>query len=432
MKPADADLARRDSAIPGLVTVLDPAAFVTALRRVAPVAGLGAAHIDYLRWKPHAYARATYRLDVAGAEVGLDVRACRPDDLASWLEDGEPALVPGPLGPGRIVLEQCAVLVTVFPNDLKLPELRHLTDPREREPVLRELLPDRPDLWQGELRCLRYRPERRYVAELRGVDGARAIVKAYTPRAYKRGKRNATAFRPRGPLRLARLLGYSDSRCLLAFEWLPGSGLFDFETTPEIEREMVSAAGAALAALHDESPNGLECWTREDEAAAVASLAAEVGGICPQLAGRAGVLARRLAARFAEAPDLHLPMHGDFTAGQVLVAPPQVALVDLDWACCGDPADDLGNIFSQVERLALDGVRSPDWVEAVEDAMLTGYAQATTRPIPERIGLYTARGLFRRARSPFRTRAPDWPQRTEAVLERVEAVLDARKAPPSM
>lgn len=426
LSPADADLARRDAAIPGLATVLDPDAFVAALRRATRVAGLGVAQISYVRWKPQAYCRATYRLDVAGVEVDLDVRACRAEDLSSWLEDGDRGLVSSPLGPGRIVLEQCAVLVTVFPNDLKLPELKHLTDSMERERALRELLPDRPDLWQGELRCLRYRPERRYVGELRGADGARAIVKAYTPRAYERGKRNATAFRSIGALRLAGLLGCSDSRRLLAFEWLPGGELFDLEATPGVEREMVSAAGAALAALHDEAPDGLECWTREDESTAVASLAAEVGGICPELGARADELARRLGAQFGTAPDLHLPMHGDFTAGQVLVAPPQVAIVDLDWACSGDPADDLGNIFSQAEGLAVGGQRSWDWVEALKDALLTGYAEAATRPIPERIGLYTARGLFRRARNPFRTRAPDWPRRTEALLARAVADLDTR------
>ena len=43
-------------------------------------------------------------------------------------------------------------------------------------------------LWQAELRCLRYRPERRYVAELRAADGTRALLKAYTERAYRRGE----------------------------------------------------------------------------------------------------------------------------------------------------------------------------------------------------------------------------------------------------
>ena len=65
---------------------------------------------------------------VAGAPLDVDVRACRPEDLASWLEEGNEAIVAGPLGPGRIVLEDRAVVVNVFPNDLKLPELQHLAD----------------------------------------------------------------------------------------------------------------------------------------------------------------------------------------------------------------------------------------------------------------------------------------------------------------
>ena len=41
----------------------------------------------------------------------------------------------------------------------------------------------------------------------------------------------------------------------------------------------------------------------------------------------------------------------------------------------------------------------------------------------ERIELYTAIELFRRARFPFRVREPDWAQRTEALLERADAIL---------
>src|SRR6059036_150232 len=102
---AERDLARRDPSIPGLAVVLDPDAFLAVLRRAAPEADLRTAQITYLRFKPHAYCRVAYRLDVAGVGVDVDVRACRPDDLGSWLEDREGSTVTGPLGPGRIVLE---------------------------------------------------------------------------------------------------------------------------------------------------------------------------------------------------------------------------------------------------------------------------------------------------------------------------------------
>jgi streptomycin 6-kinase len=420
LSSAEADLARRDPAIPGLAVVLDPDALAAALRRAAPHADLRAAQITYVRYKPEAYCRVTYQLEVAGEALELDVRACRPDDLASWRDTGEGAGVSGPLGPGRIVLEHCAVLATVFPNDLKLVALQHLTDPAERSRVLRELVPGRSDLWQGELRCLRYRPERRYVVELRAAGGARALLKSYTRKAYARGLRNALAFRSRGPLRLAELLGSSESLRLLAFEWLPGRLLMDLCTAPEINRAAVSAAGAALAELHAQDPGGLDCWTREAEAADLVTVASELGCICPRLAGRAGELARRLAARLAAAPAMRQPLHGDFSANQVLVGRRATAIIDLDWACYGDPADDLGNFIAQAERYALDHELTVDRVESIREALLEGYTLGTNRQLPERIGLYTAVEVFRRTRFPFRAREPDWPQRTESLLERAE------------
>jgi thiamine kinase-like enzyme len=421
---AETDLARRDPAIPGLATVLDPDSFVAALRRAAPEAGLRTAQIAYLRYKPRNFCRIAYQLDVAGEKLDLDVRACRTDDLAHWLEDGEPANVSGPLGPGRIVLQDCAVLVTAFPNDLKLPALQHLADAAKRKRALRKLLPDWPKLWQGELRRLRYRPERRYVAELRAQDGTRALLKAYTERAYTRGKRNAQAFESRGVLRIARLLGYSDHHRLLAFEWLPGRLLTDLCLAPELDDDALTLVGVALATLHGQNPTDLSSWTREAEAADLLKLSAEIGFICPQLARRTDDLGRRLAARLAGAPALRCPVHGDFSGNQALVSEEDVAIIDLDWACYGDPADDLGNFIAQAERCALRGEFSPSRVESLREALLKGYASATNRPLPERINFYTAVETFRRARFPFRARELDWPQRTEALLERAQAILN--------
>lgn len=421
------DLARRDRAVPGLATVLDPEAFVAALRRASPAADVRSGRLRYLRYKVHTLCRASYRIDAGGEEVDLDVRACRPDDLSSLLtEDGGRWLETGPLGLGRILLADHAVVITVFPNDLKLSTLRHLMDAEELPLALQEALPDRPDLWDGALHGLAYRPERRFVAELR-ADGQRAVLKAYTRRAYGRSKHNVAAFVSRGPLRLARLLGYSDGRRLIAFEWLPGATLLASFTAPQIDRAVVAETGAALATLHDQQPEGLPTWTREDEVGAIANVAEEIGFVSPPLAHRAEQLARHLGSEIASAPPLDVPMHGDFSAAQVLVAPQpraghRVGIIDLDGACRGDPVDDLGNLLAQAERQVLDGAHSAEWLEDFTAALLDGYCSATTRPVPDRLRLYTALSLFRKARLPFRTREPEWPLRTEALLDRAESL----------
>jgi len=418
------DLVRRDTAVPGLATVLDPDAFVAALHRAAPKADLCAAHITYARYKPQSFCRATYQLDIAGAELDLDVRACRPDDLAEWIETGKSPHVVGPLGAGRIVLEDCAVLVTAFPNDLKLPALQLLADAAKRKLLLHELLPDFPSLWQGELRCLRYRPERRYVAELSAADGTHALLKAYTDRAYVRAKSNAQAFASRGLLRVARLLGWSDHHRLLAFEWLPGTLLMELCLAPELDGDAMTATGAALAALHEQDSAELSPWTREAEIKDLRELAEEIGFICPQLTKRANRLAQQFAKELSCAPAMHCALHGDFSANQVLVSDETVAIIDLDWACHGDPADDLGNFLAQTERKSLRGELSRERGERLKESLLKGYALGACGALPERIELYTAVEVFRRTRFPFRAREQDWPELTEALLERAEGIID--------
>ena len=425
LSPAETDLVRRDRSLPGLGTVLDPDAFIAALRRAAPAADPTAAQITYLRYKPQVYCRVAYRLELGETELDVDVRACRPEHLSQWREVEERPSPPGSLGPGRIVLEDCAVVLNVFPNDLKLPQLQHLTDPVKRQPLLRELLPDRPDLWEGQLRCLRYRPERRYVAEFLSANSARAILKCYTRKAYARSKHNARAFQSSGLLQIARPLGFSDSRRVIAYEWMSGRKLMDLCLAPGLDCDAVNATGAALAMLHAQRPDGLDCWTRVAESADLASLSSELGFICPHLARHADDLARRLAARLTGAPALHCPVHGDFSANQVLVDGQKVAIIDLDWACHGDPADDLGNFIAQTERFSLRGELSSSRVEMLRGVLLEGYARATKLPLPERIGLYTAVQLFRRTRFPFRAREPDWPQRTESLLERAQALFNS-------
>ena len=71
------------------------------------------------------------------------------------------------------------------------------------------------------------------------------------------------------------------------------------------------------------------------------------------------------------------------------------------------------------------GEFSPGRVELAKEALLRGYALGAGGALPERIELYTAVEVFRRTRFPFRAREPDWPERTEALLERAEAILNS-------
>jgi len=414
LSAADAQFVRRDSALPGLATMLDPEAFAGALAPFMPAIDPGSARIEYVRYKPGKSCIVAYRVGVAGMEVKLYAKA-HPAFRRS-----PPA--PRPLGPKRIVLQEGAITVSTFPTDGKLKAVAELVDPESRNRVLREVVPERPDLWGGILEDLRYMPERRYVAQLLAGGTVQASVKVYVEREYETVRR-AKALESRGPLRIARRLGCSDVYRVVSHEWLSGRLLSQLVLDPEMDLEAMARTGAALAELHSQQPAGLERLTRRAEGATLLSLSANLGFVLPHLSGRFDGLARRLADSLAEESPVYQPIHGDFYAKQVLLGENTVAFLDLDRAAYGDPAADLGRFVAHLEREALWGTLTAGRLEALRDALLEGYREATRRPIPSRLELYTGVGLFRLTPDPLRFREPSWPERTEAILDRSETIL---------
>ena len=420
----NAELARRDSALPGLALLLDPEAFAAALRKALPGTDVGEARVTYVRYRPERYCLVLYGLRVTGTEVDVYAKAHRVNSR-KLSKSRERQKVRGPLGPGGVILDDLAIAVNAFPNDYKLDALARLVDEEARKGMLRELVSDRPDLWKAAVRTLRYKPESHHVAKAATDGSERAILKFYNEREYSAGLRGARAFVSQGPLRVARLLGLSNRNCILAFEWLSGPRLGEAILDPKLGFGAVATVGAALAELHAQNPEGLKWWSRDAEATALLRTAAKLGFVGPHLARQADELARRIAARLVHEPPVNRPIHGDFSANQVLLADDGAGIVDLDTAARGDPAADLGNFIAKLERAALHGELSRSRVEALSDALLEGYRVATQRPVPARIELYTAAGLLRRASRSFQHLAPQWPERIQATVERAEAILRA-------
>src|SRR4051794_11653701 len=108
LSPPEADLVRRDPALPGLATLLDPEAFATALRPRLPSEELMAARRDYVRYKPGMSCLVAYRVETARGVVDVSARAVRPD------ADDKLRKARGAAGGhGRFVLEDRAIVVSV-------------------------------------------------------------------------------------------------------------------------------------------------------------------------------------------------------------------------------------------------------------------------------------------------------------------------------
>ena len=426
LSPPDADLVRRERALPGLSVLLDPEAFVRAMRPHVPGAGLREASITYIRYKPETNCLITYRLETGGGPVTAYAKL-HGRDAEVKLRKGrekEKDSITSPLGPGRIVLEEISAVVILFPNDGKLKFLQELPDPTAWRRRLVDLFPERPDLWECEARTLAYKPERRYVAQLAAGGEPRAVLKYYNVGGFAQADANSAGFRSRGPLRVARRIGRSKRRRTLAFEWLDGRLLSEAITDPGQDLDEVAAVGAALAELHGQAPGGLAVSTRRKEAESWLALAEGIAFLHPSGEGRARSLARRLASLFPDDPATLRPIHADFYAKQVLVDGGKASLLDLDRAVRGDPAADLGRFLGHLERDALRGVVPPGRVEPVGNALLDGYRRASRSSLPSGVGPYVAAALLSLAPDPFRYREQEWPQRIEALLERAEAVLD--------
>src|SRR6185436_1142876 len=143
------------------------------------------------------------------------------------------------------------------PNDSALKGLARVTDQQTREELFRGILPDRPDLWQGELEGLVYKPERRFVARLRGAGESLALVKVHALREYAGACDSAGSFRSSGPLRVARRLGRSNHHHIVVHEWLSGELLRDRLADEAFDLVSVAQVGAALAELHRQSSKRL-------------------------------------------------------------------------------------------------------------------------------------------------------------------------------
>src|SRR5712691_11423600 len=119
LSSADADLARRDPAIPGLPLVLDPDALLAALRSSLPEADLRAAEITSVKYRAGLKCLVGYQLDVAGSTVELYAKARRLDAHGRVPGPRRKLNPAGPLGPGQIVLEDRGIRISFFPNDHK-------------------------------------------------------------------------------------------------------------------------------------------------------------------------------------------------------------------------------------------------------------------------------------------------------------------------
>ncbi len=422
----DAELVLRDPGIPGLALVLNAEALRRALAVAIPDRAFRSLAATYMRYKPGTSCLVAYATDSPAGQQVAYAKAYARNAHDKLRNARERARSQGPFGPRNIVLENAWIEVCVFPHDNRLKVLHRLADPRQRRRLVRKLMPDQPTLWGTEQQCLRYKPERRYVARLGDGRSSTAVLKAYTKDRYSSARAAARSFVSRGNLRLPALLGRSARHALLAFEWLPGRNLAGVlrDQTPGSPR--LRDVGSALAELHAQTlAVDLPQRSHAVEADNLAEAAGGIAALWPPLAAQATRLAERIATGLRHSRPSVFSIHGDFYADQVLLDNDRVGIVDLDCAARGSPELDLGSFCAHLERDVLDNRMSAERAARFAGDLLAGYQAKIGRVDSECLRLYKAARLLRLAVEPFRRRESDWSGKMRALLERAEELLDS-------
>jgi hypothetical protein len=421
LAPADADLVRRDLALRGLGTLLDPEAFALALGSCIRDLTPGSARLLYLRYKPSWSCLAAFRVEVAGNPLDVYAKALARDAGLEFAEATGALGTPHSRGIGRLTLPDGATVVCLYPDDLRLPDLDLVLDAAPRRRALRRLLPARSELWEAEASLLGYRPERRHVSRLRTREGPGAVLKLHARKGFAAAQRGARALRSGSLLRIAPLLGSSERLRAIALGWLEGRPLRDLVRGSEPLAAPLAAVGRALAELHAQLPD-LAPRPRRTALRALRAEAIRLGFLLPDAAKRVAGLADAIAQRLQALPEPSCCVHGDFYDKQVVLMADGVGILDLDGVAIGDPGADLGLFFA---HLALDvemGRLAEARAAEAGAALLEGYrAQGGAAPV----GAHTAAALLGLASYPFRRRDPEWPQVFDQLLSRAEQLLAA-------
>ncbi len=389
LTPPNEALAARDPALPGLGLLLDADALASAL-------GVARVDLQHLRYKP-----------------GTSCSAVVVTDEGPWLRlrGLTSARYAEKSASGPAQLNAVCIEIGSPANDRLVPGLRRLWPEERRGKALTRLFGE-GRLSTARLVPLSYRLGRRLVARLEHPDGD-ALLKVHNPGRFAQALAGALAAEVSGHGKLERACG---ERSAVATRWMPGATLSAARDTSGF-----SDAGAALACLHDSRLLLPFPRSRTDEITALQRVLDDARMLLPELAERLDTLSRRLAAALAGAPADPGPIHGDFSADQVVMGAAGVRLIDWDRAGTGDRAGDLGSALARLDaERVLDGL-APEASQAAAAALIEGYA--AYRAPPAAVEVQRLAHLARLATEPFRRQLANWPDAILALLHEVEQGL---------
>ncbi len=418
----DAAVITRDKALKGLPLLFTPALLAHAIERHCPRLTISSLKPTYIRYKPGMNCLIGYDMQVGSDMHWVHAKAFTSTDQHKRDKALQHEATTGPLGVSRFVIGEADIIVSFFPNDLKLRGLKRLNGAALQQRLIKRIFSDRPDLWDGDISMIRYKPERRLVAQLLIEGESKAVIKMHTGNSYTRLRDATRSFKSKEPLKVARRIDHTDRYRVIAFDWLPGDLLSESLYNGAVSPDDLLMVGKALTQIHAQHPDRLPRTSHEMEAAHLFAVARQVGQLCPSLDSVLKRTATHLSNHLLHTPRTYASIHGDFYAKQILLQDGKVGVLDFDESAFGNPLIDIGNFIAHMERDRERYGVPTHLIEQHTEAFLEGYCAQGTMPSRESVNLFAAEQLFKLLPHPFRFREPNWPQRIETLLNRIQAL----------
>lgn len=412
---ADKNLVSRDLSLPGLATLLDPDLLT---RRLADVSRSSPTALDrqYIRYKPGTNCLIRYNSGSISALPEIYAKAYT-EEFDDKLAKERHRIAQGWAPPGRLwALPEQRVLVREFPFDGRLRSLQVLRDNETQAAFIRRLFPEQRDAGAARLQVLAYKPERRLVAKLSGIESGDVVLKFYGLHAFNRSVANLRHLHQIDCTLMPSLIVKSRRHRVLALAWHPGIIFRGYLSNGRNCREIAAKIGESLALLHEQpTDNRLHEWSLSQEVERLQELTDTLSFLVPRLAPQAQQLCNVISGQLEQATATKQLVHADFHSKQVLVHDNEVRFLDADELAVGPAQLDVGTFIAHLYRDGLCGRIPPAMVGQTVDNFLGGYRAAGG--CTDLTHTYIALALLKFSHHPFRACEADWDQQVEKIVQ---------------
>lgn len=414
---------------------------------------LGDGRLHRAKYKPGRYLQAYYDLTINGP--GASERSTRAIEVlwtpaGMWQEQPpaaramqEEAINTGLAAPFRQLMAEApahGLRIQVAPLDAEFPNLVRLSDPR----YVREVIAAAHAIGNGlksglsssyAVTPVRYRPGQRHVLRYDPAEGFGAgtiFAKVYNSDKGARTFSVATRIADwliakESGITVARPWAYVAEERLVLYPLVTGTPLTDLLRDANADTaRLLQLSGAALRTIH-QTPESLVELKPHDFAAevkAIARAAEHLRPLLPATAERITAILDRGRALYEQLPQEPPTFaYGDFKADHLWLTASGLTMIDFDTCYRFDPAIDIGKFLADLHYW-YDGLGRTGVADAREQ-FLAGYAHDIPPDRLLRARVFEALVLIKSTVRRVRLFDDDWAPRTERLIERAAAVLEA-------